>query len=89
MADKPPLVDQSSKAPMRKVKVAAYWAAGGSAVAGVLVRAIEAHYPILSGPDVNAFIMLTVPAVVIGIPAAVTGVITYVAGYRTRNRTSA
>ena len=86
MAEKPPLVDQPSRAPMRKVTAAALWGAAGTAAAGVAVRVVEARYPIISGPDVNAFILLAVPAAFVAAPAAVTGAVAFVAGYFTRNR---
>ena len=75
MAEKLPLVDQASTKPMRKVTSAAIWAAAGTAASGVLVRVIEARYPLLA-----------VPAVFIAAPAAVTGAVAFVAGYFTRNR---
>ena len=86
MAMRPPLVDQPSKAPMRKITSAAIWAAAGTAAAGILIRVIEAHVPILAGPDVAGFIRLAVPAAFIAAPAAIAGAVAFVAGYFTRNR---
>lgn len=72
---KPPLVDQPTLAPTRKLSAAVVGAGAGAALSQVAVNVIDLHVPVLAGADVAAFIYLVVPACTAGI-----------AGWFTRDR---